>query len=47
MTEPDLLYEVKEKIAWMTINRESRSNALSPEMIDLFLEYPGSCRGGR
>ncbi len=39
MTEPDLLYEVKEKIAWMTINRESRSNALNPEMIDLFLEY--------
>ena len=39
MSEPDLLYEVKDKIAWMTINRESRSNALSPEMIDLFLEY--------
>ena len=39
MSEPVLLYEVKDKIAWMTINRESRSNALSPEMIDLFLEY--------
>lgn len=39
MSEPDLLYEVKDKIAWMTINRESRSNALNPEMIDLFLEY--------
>ena len=39
MSEPDLLYEVKDKIAWMTINREARSNALNPEMIDLFLEY--------
>lgn len=39
MTEPDLLYEVKDKIAWMTINRESRANALSLEMIGLFQEY--------
>jgi enoyl-CoA hydratase/carnithine racemase len=39
MSEPDLLYEVKDKIAWMTINRESRSNALNPEMLDLFMEY--------
>lgn len=39
MSEPDLLYELKDKIAWMTINRESRSNALSLEMMDLFLEY--------
>ncbi|MGO9569364.1 MAG: enoyl-CoA hydratase/isomerase family protein [Desulfomonilaceae bacterium] len=39
MSEPDLLYEVKDKIAWMTINRASRANALSPEMIDLLMEY--------
>jgi enoyl-CoA hydratase len=39
MSEPDLLYELRDKIAWMTINRESRSNALSLEMMDLFLEY--------
>ncbi len=39
MSDKDLLYEVKDKIAWMTINRESRSNALSLEMMDLFLEY--------
>ena len=39
MSEQDLLYEVKDKIAWMTINRESRRNSLSLDMIDLFLEY--------
>ena len=36
MTEPDLLYEVRDRVAWMTINREARRNALSLEMIDLF-----------
>jgi enoyl-CoA hydratase len=39
MSEPDLLYEQKDKIAWVTVNRESRSNALSLDMMDLFLEY--------
>jgi enoyl-CoA hydratase/carnithine racemase len=39
MSEQDLLCEVKDKIAWMTINRESRRNSLSLDMIDLFLEY--------
>ena len=39
MSESDLLYEVKENTAWITINRESRRNALSVEMMDLFHEY--------
>jgi len=39
MAEQELLFEVKDMIAWITINRESRRNALNLEMIDLFLEY--------
>lgn len=39
MSEPDLLYEVRDGCAWMTLNRESRRNALSLDMIDLFNEY--------
>ena len=39
MSEPELLYDVKDTIGWITINRESRRNALSPEMIDLFLGF--------
>jgi enoyl-CoA hydratase/carnithine racemase len=34
----DLLYEVKEGAAFLTINRESRRNAISQEMIAAFLE---------
>lgn len=39
MDESTLLYEVKNNTAWVTINRQSRRNALSVEMIDLFSEY--------
>lgn len=35
----DLIYEDKEKVAWITINRESRRNAVSLEMIDSFFQY--------
>ncbi len=38
MNQPELLYEVKDRTAWLTINREYRRNALSPDMIDLFFE---------
>ena len=38
MTE-DLLYNVKEGAAFLTINRESRRNAISQEMIAAFLDY--------
>jgi len=41
MTEPDLLYEMKGPIAWITITREVRRNALSLEAIDLFFDYLG------
>jgi len=39
MSEPELIYEVRDKVAWITINREARRNALSLEMIDLFFDY--------
>lgn len=35
----DLLYEMKDHTAFLTINRESRRNAISEEMIDAFLEF--------
>jgi enoyl-CoA hydratase/carnithine racemase len=41
MKKPDLIYEVKDKAAWITINRESRRNALTPEMIDPFYDCFG------
>lgn len=39
MSEPELLYEVKDAAAWLTINREARRNALSLDMMGLFNEY--------
>lgn len=39
MSEAELLYEVRDGAAWITINREARRNALSLQMIDLFFEY--------
>lgn len=39
MTEPHLCYEIKGQAAWITINREERRNALSLEMMDLFMDY--------
>ncbi len=35
----DLLYEVKDGAAFLTINREARRNAISQEMITGFLDY--------
>jgi enoyl-CoA hydratase/carnithine racemase len=35
----ELLYEVKERTAFMTINREARRNAISQEMIAAFLNF--------
>jgi len=35
----DLLYEVKDGAATLTINRESRRNAISQEMITAFMDY--------
>jgi enoyl-CoA hydratase len=39
MTEKDLLYEVKDQVAWMTINREAARNSISGEVTELFFEY--------
>ncbi|HMK35504.1 MAG TPA: enoyl-CoA hydratase-related protein [Desulfomonilaceae bacterium] len=41
----DLLYETRDKVAWITINRESRRNAVSLEMIDLFFAYLARAAG--
>ena len=35
----DLMYEVKDGAAILTINRESRRNAISQEMITAFMDY--------
>jgi len=35
---PDLLYEVKENVAYITINREANRNSISSEAVALFLE---------
>src|SRR5271157_170544 len=39
MNDGDLLYEVRQGAAWMTINREARGNAISLELVDLFLRH--------
>ncbi len=39
MSDGDLLYEVKQAAAWMTINREARGNAVSLELIDRFFRH--------
>ena len=39
MSDGDLLYEVKQRVAWMTINREARGNAVSLELIDRFFRH--------
>ena len=35
----DLLYEVRKGVAFLTINREERRNAISQEMMKAFVEY--------
>ena len=35
----DLLYEVKENVGWITLNRESKRNAISLDMIASFLKF--------
>lgn len=39
MAEPHLMYQVEEQVARLMINREKQRNAISPEALDLFLEY--------
>ena len=39
MSDRDVLYEKKGPIAWLTVNREERRNALSMDMIDLISGY--------
>ncbi|MEJ2169094.1 MAG: enoyl-CoA hydratase-related protein [Desulfobacterales bacterium] len=39
MPEPHLLFNVADKVATLTINREDRRNAISTETIKLFFQY--------
>ncbi len=36
MSEPHLIYELKDRAAWLTINRPEKRNAISPEAMTLF-----------
>ena len=39
MPEEHLIYNVKDEVAWFTINREKQRNAISAEAIALFMKY--------
>ena len=39
MSEDHLIYNVEDKVAWFTINREKQRNAISAEAISLFMKY--------
>lgn len=39
MNDPHLLYQVKDRVAYFTINRENQRNAISMEALDLFLRH--------
>jgi enoyl-CoA hydratase/carnithine racemase len=39
-----LIYEVRNNAAWLTINREPRRNAISPEVIELFFTHLETAR---
>ena len=36
MSDPDLLFDVRDHVAWLVLNRPSRGNAISLAMLDLF-----------
>jgi enoyl-CoA hydratase/carnithine racemase len=38
MNEPHLIYEVRDRAAWLTINRPDKRNAISPEAMSLFAD---------
>jgi enoyl-CoA hydratase/carnithine racemase len=39
MPEKDLLYEVKDYVGYITINREKFRNSISAQAVNLFMEY--------
>jgi len=39
MGDTDLIYKVKDRVAYVVINRETQRNSISPETVSLFLEY--------
>ena len=45
MSDRELLYEVREGVAWLTLNREKQRNAISLTLIDLFNLYLDRAEG--
>lgn len=39
MIDSDVIYEVKENVAWIIINRDKKRNAISAEVVNLFFSY--------
>jgi enoyl-CoA hydratase/carnithine racemase len=39
MEDQPLVYEVRDEVAWLTINREQQRNSLTPQVTGLFMEY--------
>jgi enoyl-CoA hydratase/carnithine racemase len=39
MAEQDLLYRVENRVAYLTINRESQRNSISADVVALFFKY--------
>jgi enoyl-CoA hydratase/carnithine racemase len=39
MSEKDLIFEIKDSVAHITINREKFRNSISSQAVDLFMEY--------
>ncbi|MFH2132671.1 MAG: enoyl-CoA hydratase/isomerase family protein, partial [bacterium] len=39
MNEIDVLYEIKDRVAFLTINREQHRNSISPQAIELYFKY--------
>jgi len=39
MIDSDVIYEVKDSVAWMVINREEKRNSINAEVVNSFLSY--------
>lgn len=43
----ELFYEARQGVAWITINRESRRNSISPELVELFDKHLDAAEADR
>jgi enoyl-CoA hydratase/carnithine racemase len=44
MGSSDVIYEEKDKVAWIIINREKKRNSINAEVLKLFLSYLGQAK---